>query len=104
MDILNSVLEEELKRLRKLEKMYKNKISDYSRGSLIRKKIGNGIYYYLNYRENGKGVFKYIGKLNEKKLQELKNEISERRKFEKLLRNVMKDIRKLEKIVNAKQR
>lgn len=102
MEILNSVLNEELNRLRKLEKMYIKKISDYLKGSLIRKKIGNGVYYYLNYRENGKGVFKYIGKLDEKRLQELKNEISERRKFEKLLRNVMKDIRKLEKIVNAK--
>ena len=97
MKILNDILQEEKERLLKLEKMYKSKIKQLPKGSLIKKNIKGHEYYYLNYRVDKKQVFQYIGKLSEKEIKDLLTAIEERRKFEKFLRRVKKDIKEIEK-------
>ena len=99
MKMLKSVLNEELSRLRMLESNYERQISRLARGSLIRKNIKGNVYYYLNYRQEGKSIFKYLGKLSQKAREGLLDEIEERRKLEKLKRQVARDIKKLEKMV-----
>jgi len=97
MKILNDILQEEKERLLELEKIYKSKIQQLPKGSLIKKNIKGHNYYYLNYRSYKKQVFKYIGKLSEKEIKDLLTGIEERRKFEKFLRQVKKDIKEIEK-------
>lgn len=99
MKILNSVLNEELDRLNKLKKNYEKQIAKLPKGSLIRKNIKGNIYYYLNYRQEKKKIFRYIGKLPRKELENLLDKIEERRKLEKLNKQVKKDIKKLEKMI-----
>ena len=99
MKILNGVLNEELDRLNKLKKNYEKQITKLPKGSLIRKNIKGNIYYYLNYRQEKKKIFKYIGKLPGKELENLLDKIEERRKLEKLNKQVKKDIKKLEKMI-----
>lgn len=99
MKILNGVLNEELDRLNKLKKNYEKQIAKFPKGSLIRKNIKENIYYYLNYRQEKKKIFKYIGKLPGKELENLLDKIEERRKLEKLNKQVKKDIKKLEKMI-----
>jgi len=99
MKILNSVLNEELDRLNKLKKNYEKQIAKLPKGSLIRKNIKGNIYYYLNYRQEKKKIFKYIGKLARKKLENLLDKIEERRKLKKLNKQAKKDIKKLEKMI-----
>lgn len=104
MEILNSVLKEELERLKNLKKHYEQEISEFPKGSLIKKEINGHEYYYLNYREEGKGVFKYIGKLNKDEVKEFKRKIEERRKLRKLNIKVKQDIAKLEKMIHEKKK
>ena len=99
MKILNSVLSEELDRLNQLKKNYEIQIVKLPKGCLIKKNIKGNIYYYLNYRQEKKKIFKYIGKLSGKELENLLDKIEERRKLEKLNKQVKKDIEKLEKMV-----
>jgi len=99
MKILNGVLNEELDRLNKLKKNYEKQIAKLPKGSLIKKNIKGNIYYYLNYRQEKKKIFKYIGKLSGKELENLLDKIEERRKLEKLNKQVKKDIKKLEKMI-----
>lgn len=99
MKILNGVLNEELDRLNKLKKNYEKQIAKLPKGSLIRKNIKGNIYYYLNYRQEKKKIFKYIGKLPRKELENLLDRIEERRRLEKLNKQVKKDIKKLEKMI-----
>ena len=99
MKILNGVLNEELDRLNQLKKNYEIQIVKLPKGSLIRKNIKGNIYYYLNYRQEKKKIFKYIGKLPGKKLENLLVKIEERRKLEKLDKQVKEDIKKLEKMI-----
>jgi len=97
MKILNDILQEEKERLLDLERIYKSKIQQFPKGSLIKKNIKGHEYYYLNYRLYKKQIFKYIGKLSEKEVKDLLTGIEERRKFEKFLRQVKKDIKEIEK-------
>jgi len=99
MKILNGVLNEELDRLNQLKKNYEIQIVKLPKGSLIRKNIKGNMYYYLNYRQEKKKIFKYIGKLPSKELENLLDKIEERRKLEKLNNQVKKDIKKLEKMI-----
>ena len=99
MKILNGVLNEELDRLNKLKKNYEKQIAKLPKGSLIKKNIKGNIYYYLNYRQEKKKIFKYIGKLHGKEFENLLDKIDERRKLEKLNKQVKKDVKKLEKMI-----
>lgn len=99
MKILNGVLNEELDRLNQLKKNYEIQIVKLPKGSLIRKNVKGNMYYYLNYRQEKKKIFKYIGKLPNKELENLLDKIEERRKLEKLNNQVKKDIKKLEKMI-----
>ena len=99
MKILNGVLNEELDRLNQLKKNYEIQIVKLPKGSLIRKNVKGNIYYYLNYRQGKKKIFKYIGKLPNKELENLLDKIEERRKLEKLNNQIKKEIKKLEKMI-----
>jgi hypothetical protein len=97
MKILNDILQEEKERLLELKKTYESKIQNFPKGCLIKKNIKGHAYYYLNYRLGKKQIFRYIGKLSEEKLKDLLDKIEERRRFEKFLRQVKKDIKEIEK-------
>jgi len=99
MKILNGVLNEELDRINQLKKNYEKQIAKLPNGSLIRKNIKGNIYYYLNYRQEKKKIFKYIGKLPGEELGNLLGKIEERRRLKKLNKQVKKDIKKLEKMI-----
>lgn len=103
MEILNGVLKEELERLKNLKKHYAQEMSKLPKGSLIRKKINGNIYYYFNYRDGKKNVFKYIGKLNKDEVEDLRLKIEKRRKLRTLNIKVKKDIARLLKIIQEKE-
>ena len=104
MEVLNGILKEELNRLINLKKNYENKLKKNQKGSLIKKIIKRHTYYYLNYRDNKKNVFKYLGKLNEDAIAKLEDSIKERRKLQELFNQVKRDILKLEKISSEKKK
>jgi hypothetical protein len=104
MKVLNGILKEELNRLIELKKSYENKLKKYRKGSLIKKEIKGHYYYYLNYRNNKKKVFKYLGKLNGDEISRLEGSIKERRNLQKLCRQVKRDILRLEKISSGKKK
>jgi hypothetical protein len=99
MEILNGILKEELSRLENLKKSYESKLSKFPKGSLIKKEIKGHIYYYLNYRERKKSIFKYLGKLDKEKISQIKLKIEERRRLRKLYIQVKNNIIKLEKML-----
>ncbi|NLZ90937.1 MAG: hypothetical protein GX918_03350 [Clostridiales bacterium] len=90
MSIIKNVLMEEFERLERMEKSYRDKVNKLPKGALIVKNINNRQYNYLVYRENQKVIQKYL-KLSDKEIEELKKKIEQRRKFEKILREIKKD-------------
>ena len=104
MRVLKGILEEELKSLKELKRYYEKEIVKLPKGCLIKKKIKDQIYYYLNFREGKKKHFKYLGKVGKNELEKLQSKINERRKFKKLYIQVKNDIKKLEKIIHRNKK
>ena len=102
MEVLDGILKEELNRLNKLKKEYEDKLKKLPKGSLIKKEIKKNIYYYLNYRDGKKSVFKYLGKLDKEEISRIKNNIDERRKLRNLYIHTRENIKKLKKMSNEK--
>ena len=104
MEVLNGILKKELSRLINLKKNYENRLKKFLKGSLIKKEIKGHTYYYINYRDNKKNIFKYLGKLNKNEISRLEDSIQERRKLQKLYSQVKRNIIKLEKISREKKK
>ncbi len=102
MEIFDGIIEEELNRLKNLKRQYEHELSGYIKGCLIKKNIKGHIYYYLNYRDNKKKVFKYLGKLGESEVSDIKKKIEKRRNIKKLYSQVKMNIKRLERISNGK--
>jgi len=103
-ETLNGILAEELNRLKSLKKSYEHNLYKLPKGCLIAKEIKGHLYYYLNYREGKKSIFKYLGKLGNEEISQIKNKIEERRKLEKLYIQVKKNITKIEKMSHEKKK
>jgi hypothetical protein len=76
MGYLRGVLKEELSNSLRMKKNFEHELSQLPKGSLIKKKIKNNYYYYLEKRDKGKIKFIYRGrppKSEIKKYEEAKN-------------------------------
>lgn len=104
METLNGILIEELNRLKSLKKSYEYNLCKLPKGCLIAKEIKGHIYYYLNYREGKKSIFKYLGKLSDEDISQIKNKIEERRKLKGLYAQTKKNISKIEKMSYGKKK
>jgi hypothetical protein len=98
METLNGILAEELNRLKGLQKRYEHNLSKLPKGCLIEKVIKNQLYYYLNYREGKKSIFKYLGKLSNEDVSQIKDKIEERRKLKGLYTQTKRNISRIEKM------
>jgi pyoverdine/dityrosine biosynthesis protein Dit1 len=102
MDILNGVLLEEHKRLKKLGNLYNKKIKKLIRGSISLKPRRGKLYGYLAYWENKKVNFKYLGEISSKKVEKAKKQIKERKKYSLLLKKVKIDLKHISKTINGR--
>jgi hypothetical protein len=92
MAVLKEIFKEEIDRLIKIRKFYMDKILELPRGSIVFKNRGLKKYPYLVYREKNKIKTDYL-KLNLDELEKLQLDISKRRKYLKLLREIEKDLK-----------
>ncbi len=71
------------------------------KGSIIYKNRGKKIYPYLVYRDGKKIITDYL-KLNKDELEKLNINIMSRKKYLKILKEIEKDLKVLEKLVKDK--
>jgi len=96
MAVLEEMFKEEKERLLKMKKFYMGKILELPKGNIVFKNRGNKKYPYLVYREGNKVKTDYF-KNNVDGLEELELKINKRKKYIKLLREIEKDLKVLEK-------
>ena len=65
------------------------------KGSVKKRVLGGGVYYYLQYRQGPKVVQKYVGKEKPLKLEKL---ILERRSLRRQLRDVIQSLKLLSRV------
>ena len=98
------VLKQELIRLKEAEKSYLREIRKLPRGSLHQKKIKGIHYLYLVSSKHSKISYRYLRGLSENELKKLREEIALRKKYQKLLMEVRKNIKRISGIVRVKRR
>jgi nitrogen fixation/metabolism regulation signal transduction histidine kinase len=100
--VIKGVLKEELRNSLSIKKRYEEELAKLPKGSLIKKKIKGHEYYYLILREEGKVKFIYKGKKVPSDVVKKYGEAKKlRAKYRKLLSQVKKEIRFLEKTLKS---
>ena len=102
MNVLISTLKEELKTVKRLERKYTDKIEILPKGSLVIRKLRNGQYAYLTYREGSKVKQKYLGKADPELVKTYRNDISKRKEYKKKLVSVREQKKILGKALRGK--
>ena len=102
--VLESVLKEESSRLREAEKSYLREIRKLPKGSFQKKKIRGIIYAYLVYRKGEVVIREYLGRFFEGKFNDLVEQIEQRQKCEKLLREVRRNQKRVLQMVHGRKK
>ncbi len=90
MPVIKTVLKEELQRLQRMEKVYLQKISQLPKGCISMKKISGKRYPYRAFRMGNKVKSEYL-KVSKEELEQLKNQINQRKKYEEALKTIRED-------------
>lgn len=102
MNILISTLKEELTTAKRLEKKYIKKIGELPRGSFILRAIRDKQYGYLTFREDGKVKQKYLGSLNEDRMNFYKSAMEQRAEYKRKLKSVREQIKIINRALRGK--
>lgn len=104
MDMVKSVLREELSSSLENEKFYQDEINKLPKGSLWKKNVGSRSYFYLKHREGRKVKNDYIGRIpeDEEKVMQIREVISRRLRLENNLKEVRQKIKYLRKALNVR--
>ena len=94
MRMLENLVLKEARTFEILKKQYEAMLAELPKGSLTLKR---GAYYYLNYKEHGKMISKYVGKKSPE-IDSLREKIEKRRHIEKMLRNINAELKIAQKV------
>ncbi|MDD2433475.1 MAG: hypothetical protein PHX01_07305 [Clostridia bacterium] len=100
MGLLLEIIREESQRNLLMQEQYEAKINQLPKGRIILKKVGNHEYCYLKYRDGEKTITDYIGR-DETKISEVKNQLNKRKHFEKMLAELKKENRLIQKVIGG---
>ena len=102
--VIKGILKEELRNSRRMKKRYEQELASLPRGSLVKRRIKGGEYYYLVYREGGKFRADYAGReVAEQKLEKYRRAKEFRAKYRNALSRLKKQIRYLEGALRGKE-
>ena len=97
--VVYGVLQDELERNRRMQSRYRKEIDQLPKGSLFQRKIGEHQYYYLNYRDKSRVVSQYLGKLDPQNADDVRRNISDRKRYEDLLKKLRDEEKFIEKAI-----
>lgn len=97
MSFLVGVLQEELDRLDRQQAAYERDLQELPKGYISKKNIRGKVSYYLQHRDGGKIVSKWI---SAEDLPKVEVQVKRRKQLEASLRRVREDQKKLRKVLS----
>lgn len=97
--IVKSILEEELRRVKSLQKKYEEKIAQSPQGYLLARGAEGKKFYYLSYREGDRIKQEYLGKLSEEEIKKYKEQMNLKKQLREQLKETKQNIQYLEKLL-----
>ena len=104
MGTMDGILRQELIRLKEAEKSYVREIKKLPKGSFQRKRIKGADYVYLVFRKGSKIVSRYLDHLAGEDMKKLKAEIELRKKYQRLLKEVRQNMKRISKVLHGRRR
>ena len=98
MSVIEGMLRDEKKRNMEMQARYEQELAKLPKGSISKRKIGNGIYYYLKYREGSRTKTDYLGKRSTR-IDQLEMLIKKRKEFERIIRELKSEYKIISKVV-----
>lgn len=102
MDMVKSMLREELEHSMEMREHYRKELSLLPTGALVKKRINNREYWYVMMREDRKVKTHYVGKVGGNEASLVRKDMEKRRHYEALLREVERKIRYLKKVIDVR--
>lgn len=100
--VIKGFLQEELLNSLEMERLYKEKLAELPKGSLVIKKRGNSSYYYLQFRQGDKVKSVYKGNnLREETISKYKKAKDLRKKYRSHLSEVRQQIKYLRGVLRG---
>jgi len=96
MSVLSDILKEEYDRLNNSINAFENKVEELPQGYIVNKKIKNKSYPYLQWRSGDKVKSKY---LKAEELDQIKDDIDLRKKYEGDLKEMYASKKEFEKVL-----
>lgn len=96
-EVVRAVFLDELERNKRLIARYSEEAGSLPQGSLFKRSIGGGEYFYLSYREGKKTVSKFVGKADSVNEAELRQQIARRKELTALLKKLRDEQKDLER-------
>ncbi|MBQ2643074.1 MAG: hypothetical protein IJF94_04660 [Eubacterium sp.] len=96
---IKSVLEKELDQNSKVLLDYLEKLNTLPKGTVVKRKIGNQDYCYLNYRSGDKVISEYLGKSNSEKVTEIEEQVLERKRLFEIVKRLRKEEKELKELL-----
>ena len=96
MSVLMNVLKEEHERSKRIVKSIDKELSKLPIGYISKKQISGHIYYYIQFKENGKIKSKYI---NKKDALEYNKKVLRRRELLKNRKELLMDQKRIERVL-----
>jgi hypothetical protein len=99
--VIDSVLREELQRLRALRARYASQLAEIPGGSVVLKTKSGHKYAYLAYRKGSRVITDYVGPEASPKARQVVALFQKRRKILKEIKALDADAARLQKMINA---
>lgn len=95
-------MKEEYERLIDADRAYRNSIKKMPHGSPRIKHIRNNDYLYLARRDGAKVVYDYVGAADSDDAKKIIEQVEQRRRYAKLLRDIHHDLKDVKKVLRGK--
>ena len=101
MSVLSNSILDNLNRNLSNQELYSKQIDDLPKGKIVVRRKRKSDYYYLEYREKEKIIYKYLGPVLSFDISSLQSQIEERRILCERVKNLKKEEKEMRKVLKS---
>ena len=100
MSLVIRTMQREKERIENMLAGYSRQLTGLPKGAIVRKTVGQNVYYYLKYRDGKKVVTDYLGKDGDK-VQRIKEELMKRRHIQAMVAHLRSELALAERVLEG---